>query len=159
MLQRRHRRKRRIFAVTYRIDSVQDEFAAEDGPLYSGQQEELASQGFSAETAQYECHGDAERAKGCRRWRRQQLRREHDPMLCARGYLPSRLERQPAESSNGSSQRSRLRRYATAEFLGSAARVLSSSNHRPDTSVEPSNHRGWLLSGLDKIGAKRGSIS
>lgn len=159
MPQRRHRRRRRIFAVTYRVDSVQDELAAEDGQLYSGQQEEPAGQGFPAETAQHERHGDAERPRCCRRRRCQQLRRDHDPMLRARGHLPARLKRQSAESSYGGSQRSRLRRYATAKLLGPVAGVLSSSDHRSDTSAESSYYGGRILSGLDTTGVERGSIS
>lgn len=160
MLQRRHRRRRRIFAVTYRIDSVQDELAAEDRQLHSGQQEEPAGQGFPAKAAQHERHGDAERAEDLRRRRCcRQLRRDHDPVLRTRGHLPAWLEGHSVESSYGGSQRSRLRRYATAKLLGPAARVFPSSDHRPDTSVKPSYYRGRVLSGLDTIGAERRSIS
>lgn len=159
MLQRRHRRRRRIFAVTYYIDSVQDELAAEDCQLYSGQQEELAGQGFPPKTAQHKRHGDAERANRFRGRRCQQLRRDHDPMLRARGCLPARLEGYSVESGDRGPQRSRFRRYATAELLGSAARVFPSSDHRSDTSVKPSYYRGRLLSSLDTISAERRSIS
>jgi len=156
MLQRRDRGRRRVLAVTYRV-SKQDELATED--VHNGQQKELVGSGLSAKTAQHERHGDAERAGGRQRRCCRQLRRDHDPVLRSGGYISARFEGQSAESSDGGSQRSRLRRYATAEFLGSTVGVFASSNYRSNTGTEPNHHGSWILSSVDTTGTERGSVS
>lgn len=156
MLQRRDRGRRRVLAVTYRVGSTQDELAAED--VHSGQQEEPAGPGLPTKTAQHERHGDAERADHRRR-RCRQLRRDHDPVLRPGGCISARLKGQSAESSDGSPQRPRLRRYAAAKLLGSTVGVFASSDHRSDTGVEPSYHGSRILSSMDTASAERGSVS
>lgn len=157
MLQRRDRGRRRVLAVTYRVASTQDELVAED--VYDRQQEEPASPGLPAETAQYERHGDAECAGGCRRRRRRQLRRDHDPVLRSGSYISARFEGQPAESCDRGPQRPRLRRHAAAKLLGPTISVFASSDYRSDTGIEPGHHRGRILPSVDTTGAERGPVS